>query len=270
MNPSSIEQVRSACEQCHTLGHEAARALARCVRHSCVPPLQAVGMALLELLARPLDLLAPPACAACGLPGPPACAACLAALVRPPPPLCRGCGYPVPVPVERCPQCAGGLVGARQAVVYDGPAPALVAALKDGRRRSLAPILAGIIAETGPPPPGVALVPVPLGPARLRERGFNQALLIARCLGGRWGLPVSNVLARVRDGPPQRGAGRTERARQVAGAFALRSRTGAPTRALLVDDVHTTGATLAACARALRRAGAREVGAVAFARAVQP
>jgi ComF family protein len=240
------------------------------VRHACVPALQSVAMGLLELLARPLDLLAPPACAACGLPGPPACAACLAALVRPPPPLCGGCGYPVPVPVERCPHCPGGLVGARQAVVYEGPAPALVAALKDGRRRSLAPILAELIAQAARPPPAVALVPVPLAPSRQRERGFNQALLIARCLGPRWGVPVTDVLARMRDGPPQRGASRTERTRQVAGAFAVRPRTWAPTRALLVDDVHTTGATLAACARALRRAGSRDVGAVAFARAMQP
>jgi ComF family protein len=224
-------------------------------------------MGLAAILARPLDLLVPPACAGCALPGPPTCADCLAALVRLPPPWCAGCGHPVPVPVGRCRACAPPLEGARQAVAYEGPAPALVGALKDARRRSLAPALARVIvAEVRAPPAGTALVPVPLARARERERGFNQALALARELADRWGAPVADVLVRVRDGPPQRGAGRAERARQVAGAFRVRPGREAPARAWLIDDVHTTGATLAACARAMRRAGCGEVGACAFAR----
>jgi ComF family protein len=152
-------------------------------------------------------------------------------------------------------------------VAYEGPTPGVVASLKDGRRRGLAESLAEVmVAEL--PAPSTPLVPVPLAPRRERERGFNQSMLIARALGRRWGLPVADALARVRDGPPQRGASASERARQVAGAFAARRSVVVPRRATLVDDVHTTGATLAACARALRRAGAAEVGAVAFARAL--
>lgn len=152
--------------------------------------------------------------------------------------------------------------------MYEGPAPALVGALKDRRRRALALVLAGIIAaQTEAPPAGAVLVPVPLSPRRQAERGFNQSLLIAREVGRLWDARVVDALERVREGPPQRGAGAAERTRQVAAAFRARSGVPVPRTVWLVDDVHTTGATLSACARALRRAGAGEVGAVCFARA---
>jgi len=221
--------------------------------------------------ARALDLVLPPACAACGLPGEPLCRACREGLRPLPPPLCGACGHPAPLPVDRCPACRGGLAGARQAVLYAGPAPRLVGALKDGRRRALAPVLADVMAASlEPPPPGWVLVPVPLGDRRLARRGFNQSRLLAGALGRRWERPVLDALARTREEAPQRGAPAGARARQVAGAFALRPGVPAPPAACLVDDVHTTGATLAACARALRRGGTREVRAVAFARAVDP
>jgi ComF family protein len=217
-----------------------------------------------------LDVLLPPSCASCGLPGPAVCAACLAALEPLPPPWCESCGAPVPVPVVRCADCRGGLAGARQAVHYRGPAPALVAGLKDARRRGLAQILARAVARAVPPPPlGAVLVPVPVGPRRHRERGFNQSLLIARALGGEWGRPVADALVRRDDGARQRGARSAARARQVAGAFAAGGPDPVPRHPWLVDDVHTTGATLADCARALREAGARRVGAVCFARVVR-
>ncbi len=216
---------------------------------------------------RLLDLVLPPSCAACGLPGGAACASCLASLAPLPEPWCAGCGAPVPVPVARCAACRGPVAGARQAVAYAGPAPALVAGLKDQRRRGLAAVLAEVVVARVPrPPDGVTLVPVPLGRRRSRERGFNQSALLARELGRRWALPVSEPLVRVREGADQRGARASARARQVAGAFAVRPGATAPRRPWLVDDVHTTGATLAACARALRTAGAPRSGAVAFAR----
>jgi predicted amidophosphoribosyltransferase len=216
-----------------------------------------------------LDVLLPPACAACGLPGAAACAGCRAALEPLPPPWCGGCGAPVPVPVARCPECRGRVEGARQALAYRGPVPALMAALKDGRRRGLVPVLGELTAAAVPAPPaGAVLVPVPLGPRRARERGFNQSLLLARALGRAWGAPVADVLVRVREGPPQRGAARSARGAQAYGAFAAAPGVAAPAVAWLVDDVRTTGATLADCARALRAAGARRVGAVCLARAL--
>ncbi len=220
-------------------------------------------------IASLLDVLLPPACAACGLPGAALCASCLDAVVPLPPPWCGGCGAPVPIAVERCGECRGRVIaGARQALAYAGPVPALVTALKDGRRRGLAPVLADLVAATvDPPPPGTVLVPVPLGARRARERGFNQSLLIARSLADRWGLPVAQPLRRVREGPSQRGAPLRERSRQASGAFAAGGRDAVPERAWLVDDVRTTGATLADCARALRAAGTRDVGAVCVSRA---
>ena len=218
-------------------------------------------------LAVLLDVILPPACVACGLPGGAACARCRGALEPLPPPWCGGCGAPVPVAVGRCPACRGRIAGARQAVVYAGPAPGIVAGLKDGRRRGLAALIGDVVCAAVPrPPAGAVLVPVPLGPRRARERGFNQSALIARALGDRWALPVADALLRVHEGADQRGARARARARQAAGAFAARPGVAIPPTAWLVDDVRTTGATLADCARALRAAGAREVGATCFAR----
>lgn len=123
--------------------------------------------------------------------------------------------------------------------------------------------------ETMCHPGGAVLVPVPLTPRRERERGFNQSLLIAVELGRLWDIRVADILRRVREAPPQRGASTTDRTRQVAAAFAVRPGVPVPRAACVVDDVHTTGATLAACARALRRAGAERVRAVCFARATK-
>jgi ComF family protein len=104
------------------------------------------------------------------------------------------------------------------------------------------------------------VVPVPLHPRRLRRRGFNPAGLLARRLARRLELAFDPVaLARARDTPSQTGLDARDRRRNVAGAFRFVGRGPAPARVLLVDDVVTTGATLAAAARALRRAGASSV-----------
>lgn len=114
------------------------------------------------------------------------------------------------------------------------------------------------------------LVPVPLGRRRLRTRGYNQAALLAKALAARTGIPArEGLLARTRDTRTQTALGPTERWANVAGAFrAVVPLAG--TRVALVDDVLTTGATLAACAAALAASGAAAVGAVTFARAAVP
>ena len=235
----------------------------------------AIGRTFVRSVARVsigalLDVILPPACAACGLPGRVACDRCWAALEPLPAPWCEGCGAPVPIPAPRCPGCRGQIVGARQAVVYSGPAPAFVSGLKDDRRRGLAAVVAATIAAVVPAPPlGAVLVPVPLGPRRARERGFNQSLLIARELSRAWSRPVVEALVRSREGADQRGARASARRHQAAGSFAVRPGASVPATAWLVDDVHTTGATLADCARALRGAGARSVGATCFARVLE-
>lgn len=125
-----------------------------------------------------------------------------------------------------------------------------------------------LVGPSGAPP---SLVPVPLSPARRRERGFNQAHLLAAELARATGWSLAAVLARRRTGRRQARSGRLDRATNVRGLFHCPPGTAsavAGRRVLLVDDVVTTGATSAACADALRRAGSSLVGVVSFARAL--
>jgi ComF family protein len=150
---------------------------------------------------------------------------------------------------------------------YDPPVAGVISALKDSRRTGLAQPLAQLMAQRiAIPAAGSVLVPIPQSPARRRERGFNQAELIASHLAREWGLPVRGVLVRPDGGRHQRGASRGDRLGQVQGAFVAQGR--APHHAVLVDDVLTTGSTISAAARALRAAGSARVGAVVTARVV--
>ena len=151
------------------------------------------------------------------------------------------------------------------AFAYEGPAGSLVRALKFGGRLALADVMAAQLAANAPPVLWEgALVPVPLHRARLRSRGFNQAAVLAAALARRTGLPVVDCLRRTGDPAPQSGRGRAARVGAVAGAIAVAA--AVPERPLLVDDVATTGATLAACARALEGAGCREIRGITYAR----
>jgi ComF family protein len=214
--------------------------------------------------------LAPPACPACREPLRDAtatlCAPCRRALPWLRGPRCARCG--LPQPCGRCPAHAAAYDTAWAPLAYDGPARALVTALKFRGALPVADLIAAQIAATAPRPllHGVALVPVPLHPARRRARGYDQAAAIARALAARTGLPLVGCL--VRDGAATRQLGARRRERLADGRLQLAVRGRAPRRALLVDDVHTTGATFDACARALRAAGAAQVAAVAYARAL--
>ncbi len=115
-----------------------------------------------------------------------------------------------------------------------------------------------------PPPAEVALVAVPAHPGRRRTRGFDPAELLARALARRTGLPLARALRRTAKAQRQLGASRDER--RAADRLGFEARGPAPRTAILVDDVHTTGATLSACARALKAAGAHQVVALTWAR----
>jgi ComF family protein len=152
-------------------------------------------------------------------------------------------------------------------VAYAGPARDLVRALKFRRATGVADAMAAQIVANAPFGwlADVALVPVPLHPRRLRSRGFNQAALIASALGRRAGLEVLDCLARSGATTTQVGRQRAERRAGPAGAIDVGG-DAVPERVLLVDDVVTTGATLAACRAALVAAGSLELSAVVFAR----
>ncbi len=218
-------------------------------------------------MLRPLiDLLVPPTCLACGEPGRDLCGDCRRGLVHLDGRCCARCALPEPCG-RRCPAARARWAAAWSPVAYAGTGRALVTALKfDHRTAAVGPMAASLAALA---PPGLlagALVPVPTSRARVRERGFDQAVLLARALGRRTGLPV--VAALERHGGATRQVGASRSAREAAVRAGLRARAGGPPPAacVLLDDVHTTGATLRAAARALHEAGARRVVAVTYAR----
>jgi predicted amidophosphoribosyltransferase len=202
-----------------------------------------------DVLDRAISLLAPPLCAACGGECPPRgalCARCEAALAR---------SQPARVAVP-------GLERAHAACTYEGVPRRLVAALKFGSLVSLARVAAErILPLTAELPAGSALVPVPPAPGRARRRGFDAADEIAVALAALTRCELSRCLAR-EAGPRQVGRRREER---LADPPRVRLVATPPERVVLIDDVITTGATLAACGRALRAGGTGIVIGLAFA-----
>jgi competence protein ComFC len=199
----------------------------------------------------------------------------IAALLAPP--LCWSCGAHAPRGRALCPACRRALVflprepvalsGVRvwAPVAYEGPGRDLVRALKFQGALWIAREMSAVAVASAPE--GLlhgALVPVPLHPVRLRRRGFNQAAVLAGAIAHTTGLRPSDCLRRRGPGPPQ--VGRSRGARLTGPAGSIEARARVPPAALIVDDVVTTGATLAACAAALRAAGTTHVAAIAFAR----
>ena len=228
--------------------------------------------ALGRLGSAALDLLYPPRCVGCDGAGAFLCAACAGSLTVAAPPRCSRCWRPNPdaQPCFDCQAAEPAYDGLRSAFVNQGTARALVHALKYRQARVLAEPIAALMAEAARRH-GLevdVLIPVPLSGLRGRVRGYNQAEVLAQALGRELDLPVlPRALTRRRHTSPQARAPDAEaRRRNVAGAFACRERDVAGRDVLLLDDVTTTGATLADCARALKEAGARAVWGLTFAR----
>ncbi|WP_164157708.1 ComF family protein, partial [Sandarakinorhabdus rubra] len=148
----------------------------------------------------------------------------------------------------------------------------VVLALKHGRRLHLARLMAQTMRRAaGPLPADAVLVPVPSHRWRLWQRGFNQAALIAQALARQGGQPLAvDTLARIKPTRSTRGLTRRQRLKNVVGAFrVVRPHQVAGRHVVLVDDVMTTGATVTACAAMLKRAGARHVEVLTFARTLR-
>ena len=172
--------------------------------------------------------------------------------------------------MERCRECAGRRIAfatARAAVAYDDAARRLVVAWKERGLRTLAALAADLLVEVVPRPRAYTLTFVPADEHRRRQRGHNPSHRLASELGARWELPVVPLLSRASGVRPQRGLSLQERRRNVRGVFRVTE--AAPGALVLVDDVYTSGATVSAAASALRKAGARRVEVVTFARAVR-
>lgn len=190
---------------------------------------------------------------------------------------CVVCGLPLTDGGARCTDCRRrkrAFRFLRSAGVYEGGLQKLVKQFKFGGRQDLARVLGRFMADRWREEPGLgpvdAVVPVPLHWLRERKRGYNQALVLARAFGRKADLPIlGNVLRRRRATRPQTELGREDRRTNVADAFFVkRPELVKGKTLLLVDDVCTTGATLEACARALKDVGARRVGALTAARQV--
>lgn len=215
-------------------------------------------------MRRLLDVLLPPACPGCGREGAAVCSKCL-------PSLARRRDEPPGVPLGLATAQPPGLVQLEWCCSYSGVARAALAALKyDGELRLvevLAEQMAARWARAGIG--GDVLVPVPVHAARLKERGFDQAELLARAAGRLLKMPVATVLERATRTAAQHSLGRRARAANVGGAFAVKPG-GRPQVSggwiVLVDDVVTTGATFSGCAGALYAAGAHAVSGLALAR----
>jgi ComF family protein len=219
--------------------------------------------------------LLPPACLLCSEPVPEReddaliCSLCRVRWRPVPHPVCDRCGQPRTRDLEcrLCQTWPEGLRRVRSAVWLEGSARTAVHRLKyDGWSRA-ADAMAVAMAGLEPLTKEVSLIPIPLGTRRLRARGYNQSAEIATALGMSQELAVrADLLWRVRETPTQTALTPEARHANVAGAFAAGTVNGL--HLVLVDDVFTTGATLAAAGSALMKAGAAQVEAVTFARAV--
>ncbi|GBD44745.1 Adenine phosphoribosyltransferase [bacterium HR40] len=243
-------------------------------------------LSILEGAARwCLDVLLPPRCPGCGTVVEAQgrmCGRCFGDMAFIVAPLCRACGFPLPHAAAGEPLCGAcareplPLERVRSAIRYEGVGRRLILRFKHGGRTDGLGLFAEWMVEAGRPllAESDLIVPVPLHRRRLFVRGFNQSALLARAVAARSGVPaVVDLLRKIRPTLSQQGLSAAARRENVTpAAFAVDRRRASlvvGARVLLIDDVFTTGTTLAACARVLERAGAARVEALTLARVVR-
>lgn len=226
--------------------------------------------------SRMLSRLLPPRCLVCGAPGDGGrdlCAGCAGdfSLNHP---CCPRCALPLAAPAPMCGECVRRpppFAAVSAPFRYAHPLDLLEVRFKFGGDLAAGRVLGEMLADMVDPSvlDSVGLlVAVPLHPARLRERGYNQALELARPLARRRRLPLTaDALRRQRATPPQTGLDARGRRKNLADAFVVAPDVPLPRHVVLVDDVMTTGATLRECAQVLQRAGCDRVDAIVLARA---
>lgn len=231
---------------------------------------------LVDGLRRVQFALLPPHCLLCGQQsdsGRDLCAACADDLihnrVR-----CPRCALPLDAPAPLCGECMQSeppFASAFVPFVYASPLDQLETRFKFGRSLAAGRVLSELVLDVlgvSPPPLPQALIPVPLHPARLRERGYNQALELAKPLSRALRIPLrDDVLVRTRATAAQSDLDADARRKNLRGAFAVMENVMPPQHVAIVDDVMTTGATLRECARTLVRTGVERVDVWALARA---
>jgi ComF family protein len=218
-----------------------------------------------------LGLLFPPRCAVCQSSPGWLCETCLQEIEFIRPPFCPLCGQPTRTS-RLCPSCERTpprVDGIRAVGYLEGTLQTAIHRFKYSNVRPLAAPLGKLAGEylTGSGIPADVVHPVPLHSRRLRERGYNQAALLAKEIGASVGLPmIGGVLLRTKSTVPQVGLNAAQRRENVQDAFQCADRSLTGRRVLLVDDVCTTGATLDACSDALREGGAKLVWGLVLAR----
>jgi len=226
---------------------------------------------LQQLLWAGLDWLYPPVCGGCDKAGFRWCPDCQKQAHPVPGPLCEVCGLPQPSPgvCAACQASPPPFRALRSWAVFEGPLRSAIHSLKYRRNLALGEALARPLAEFARSFdwPVEAVVPVPLGIKRLRERGYNQVELIAMPMAAynHWRF-APQAVKRVRDTVSQVGLSMIERQENMRGAFRADPKQVSGRSVLVVDDVATTGATLSACSEAILSAGARQVFALTLAK----
>lgn len=232
-----------------------------------------------------MDTILPGQCMACGVfteSDAPLCPACWSKVSFATEPLCRCCGLPFEFEIEGGQTCASCLARhpdfdrARSVMAYDENSKKLILDFKHGDRTERTKALVAMMAQAGKDllTDADLILPVPLHWTRLFQRRYNQSAMLAGGLGQSSGVPVLvDGLVRKKKTAPQGHLSRSKRERNVQGAFAVKPGRQSQLKGkkvLLIDDVLTTGVTVSACARTLRRAGAEQINVLTLARVMRP